>query len=369
MDRKECEPSRAGMGRWWPVAAGVGLALCAPAGGAGIRLWPDAVVREPVVRLADVAHLEGFAEASQREALADLVVMESVPPGAHVVVEMAAVRERLRSAGVHLGEVDLYGAVRCAVVRPVDPDAGDVKSPDGSGAQRAQDRPVTLADAIRAFFAERLGALGGHVEVDLAVADAARSALEMPVEAGQYRIEPRGEELLGVVPVDVQVMLPDQPRQVIPVLTQVRLVRSVVVAREPINRGQVIEAEDVTLEERVVKRMRQVGIGDPAAVVGQQARRFIERGEMILERDISPRPLVRRGDPVTVWQRSGGLQIRTAGRALSEGTWGEVVEVKNVASGESFRARVVGPGVVEVVGGSADRSRGAAVRVARGGAS
>jgi flagella basal body P-ring formation protein FlgA len=57
---------------------------------------------------------------------------------------------------------------------------------------------------------------------------------------------------------------------------------------------------------------------------------------------------VRKGDRVTIEARRGRLLIQTTGITKAVGQIGQVVTVTNQDSGRDIRAKVVGPGVVQV---------------------
>jgi flagella basal body P-ring formation protein FlgA len=71
-----------------------------------------------------------------------------------------------------------------------------------------------------------------------------------------------------------------------------------------------------------------------------------------MPRDLEPVPLVKRGQIVDVHSKVGGVAIVTAAKALSEGAYGDVVELRTGDRGrERFSATVTGPGHVTVRGG------------------
>ena len=101
-------------------------------------------------------------------------------------------------------------------------------------------------------------------------------------------------------------------------------------------------------------RLDQIGETDLRLIAGQEARRFIERGELVCLRDVKPTPLVHRNELITVWNRRGAVVVRTVGKALGTGALGEQIEVKSERSGKRYLARVSGLRTVEVTG-DADR--------------
>ena len=58
--------------------------------------------------------------------------------------------------------------------------------------------------------------------------------------------------------------------------------------------------------------------------------------------------MVRKGDHVVITARSGSLSVRMPGEALSKGGLSEQIRVRNLNSKRVVKARVIGPGQVEV---------------------
>ena len=70
---------------------------------------------------------------------------------------------------------------------------------------------------------------------------------------------------------------------------------------------------------------------------------------MVGEDDLALGPPLRRGDPVVLVSRVGGIEVRMAGRALGGAAPGRVVRAENVESRRVVRGRLTAPGVVEVL--------------------
>jgi flagella basal body P-ring formation protein FlgA len=71
-------------------------------------------------------------------------------------------------------------------------------------------------------------------------------------------------------------------------------------------------------------------------------------GELVRTRMLAATLLVRR-DAVAILVRSGPVEVRNAGEALEAGREGQVLRVRNSATGRVIRARVLGEGMVEPV--------------------
>jgi len=61
--------------------------------------------------------------------------------------------------------------------------------------------------------------------------------------------------------------------------------------------------------------------------------------------------LIAPGEQVQILSRSGGIFVQMAGEALSGGSLGQQIRVRNLASGRVLRVRVIARGQVEAGSG------------------
>jgi flagella basal body P-ring formation protein FlgA len=119
-----------------------------------------------------------------------------------------------------------------------------------------------------------------------------------------------------------------------------------IVAIRPIGRGEVVKAADV--EMRMIDANSK-SIGQrPAAdsienLIGLEARQAIQVGDIIFTDLIQSPVVVKRGDLITVSSQSGGIRVRTSGRAMRDAAVGELVQIESMGSREKYDARVTGP--------------------------
>jgi flagella basal body P-ring formation protein FlgA len=126
----------------------------------------------------------------------------------------------------------------------------------------------------------------------------------------------------------------------------VRVFAEVLVAARDLARGEPLGPDDfrrVTLE---TTRMR--GRMLPAFLPDRTPRRALREGSVVLEEDLVPVVLVRRGELVTMRFRKGALRLAARGQARSDGARGAVIAVMNVDTKRVIQARVAGPQLVEV---------------------
>lgn len=124
---------------------------------------------------------------------------------------------------------------------------------------------------------------------------------------------------------------------------------SVVVARNPVYRGEKVERDDLSQESRDTSSLRGEHFTDPAKVAGQEAKHRLRPGRVISEQDVSPPVLVKRGSRVTITSSGdGGFAVSMKGEALADGRKGETIPVRNLSSEREIDAEVVDAKRVEV---------------------
>lgn len=147
-----------------------------------------------------------------------------------------------------------------------------------------------------------------------------------------------------------QVRCPDSPGWRLTVPARVRREADVVVLTAPVRAGALIEAAQLAVQRRDVSSGSAAGMADPAQVAGRVARRSLPAGAVVSAGDLADGAgALKRGDPVVIVSRAGGIEVRTGGRALGVALPGAVVAVENLGSRRIVRGRLVGEGVVEVL--------------------
>lgn len=126
-----------------------------------------------------------------------------------------------------------------------------------------------------------------------------------------------------------------------------------VVAIRRVDRGDRIRREDV--EIRTVSAEMPVGslVRDIEAVIGKEATQAINPTAPISADMVQAPRLVRRGETVNVRAVAAGIRVTTSGRAMEDGSEGQVVQVELADTRERIAARVTGVQLVEVYAGGA----------------
>lgn len=121
----------------------------------------------------------------------------------------------------------------------------------------------------------------------------------------------------------------------------------VAVLTRSVERTDILKSADV-----VVERRPRAEVGSDAAsrehAVGMQMRRPIRAGQPLRVADLVKPDLVQRDQPVSVIFQTAGLYLTTRGKALDNGTEGDIVSVLNIQSKRTVSGTVTGRGQVTI---------------------
>ena len=112
--------------------------------------------------------------------------------------------------------------------------------------------------------------------------------------------------------------------------------------------GQALDEHDAIAGERDVLAAGCEPLTRVGELSGKRARRSIGLNDVICAEAVEPRPLVSRGDEVTVTYVGAKVVLTTNGIAEKDGVAGETLTIRNPRSHDVFRAVVSGPGEVTV---------------------
>ncbi|WP_166364014.1 flagellar basal body P-ring formation chaperone FlgA [Pseudomonas akapageensis] len=129
---------------------------------------------------------------------------------------------------------------------------------------------------------------------------------------------------------------------------QVHLFRNVVTTTRPLKRESVLGEQDIALRERDVGLLNQGYLTSMDQALGQKLVRATVIDQVLTPAHMEQAEVISKGDHVIITARSGTLSVRMPGEALSKGSISEQIRVRNLNSQRVVKARVTGPGQVEV---------------------
>ena len=298
--------------------------VCA-AGGDRIDVRSDAIVSADVVRLRDVANLDGDAAS----ALGDVVLSHAPGAGEARTIDGAGILQALRRAGLD-SNVVTYSIPPLVRVR-----------------RAAQDVPeAAVRQALEGFLTESLG---------VGAEDTSLRTLELPgairVPEGPYTIRvlpPPGVALVGRVRLALEFAVADRPVKTVWVTADIARFGRIVVARRSVARGEVLAADDLDVDRRDLSALPRDLVTEPADAAGKIARTALLPYAPIRNDQLTVPPTVHRGDAVLLVAERGGLRITAPGEVKEDAGRGERVRIVNRASHKELIGRVRDAGTVTV---------------------
>jgi len=301
-----------------------------------IRLKAAAAVDHETVVLGDIAQVSGGSAATiSRVQSLDLAALAS--DGESETITARHVQARLLLEGIDPRTVTVSGASQAKVKRE---------------ATAVISGPHSYEDEVLAQVVEALAKawLASPDDIEVQVV-ATQTRFEMPAGSTVVpelelpsRLEP------GKIHARVKWMNQGKPERVEPVSFEARLRQTVVLAAHKIDRGIPLKPQDVIEDRRLLdKRVEQVRAEQ---VVGYVSKRSINQGEQLQAKDLaSPRtaPVIQPRQGVKVVARKGTLAVTLQmAQALEAGNVGDVIQLRNLQSGQVIAGRVVSSQLVEI---------------------
>lgn len=128
----------------------------------------------------------------------------------------------------------------------------------------------------------------------------------------------------------------------------VNLFHQVVVTTRPLPRHSVISNDDIAMRERNLGLLSGGYLLHPEQALGLRVRRPVNTDEVLSPTQLEQDETVKRGDKVVISAANSRVNVRMPGEALESGTTGNQIRVRNTRSNRVLKARITGPGQVEV---------------------
>ena len=157
---------------------------------------------------------------------------------------------------------------------------------------------------------------------------------------------PLGNKRLGNTTVGVRCQ-GDKPWKIY-VGAHIHIYKSVWVSKMGLNRNQVLDLASVSKEKRDITRLTSGYLLSDTPIEGMQIKRNIPANHVLTNIMLDSLKMVKRGDRITIISRYNGIEVRAAGIALSDGSKGERIRVKNTSSKREIEAYVSGKHLVLV---------------------
>jgi flagella basal body P-ring formation protein FlgA len=210
------------------------------------------------------------------------------------------------------------------------------------------DRIQSQASIIKAatdFLRQQIGKLEGQAPEIVPGRLDSRLRLarcDLPLEA----FMPPGRRELGNTTVGVRCS--GSKRWTLYVPMTINVYTGVVVAATSLPKGEQLDSSKIKIARHNLARLPQGYFRDPSAVEGMMLKRNVTACRPLTPAMLKAKRLIERGQRVTMLATGGGLEVRMPGEALSHGSSGERIRVRNISSRKVVEGVVVAAGTVRV---------------------
>lgn len=148
-----------------------------------------------------------------------------------------------------------------------------------------------------------------------------------------------------IKPTSIVKIVCNDPKNKYTVLVPVEVIKQqkVLIASRDLNKGEVISNADLNLDYIDESKVLDTAINDSYVLVGSKVKKNIKAGSQIRDGNIC---VVCKGEKVNIAAQSGGLTLKTTGLALEDGSMNDFIKIKNIKTGKTIIAKVVGPNSV-----------------------
>lgn len=309
-----------------------------------VLLKPTANVTQRVVRLADVAAVEG-GDPRLRELIANTDLDEPPRGGQSTSISPKFVEFRLQLAGIDSHLFQVRG--KAVTVTSV---AAEVWRAEGPAIKPHELSHEVLLEAARQAVLRRLPWDPADIEIRLAQKLADVGPVSLSAKAILLNTELRTAwPPLGRVQVGVIVSVDGRPHSEVPVYLEVRHLGDVVVSKKPLEANQTISPEDLYVDRRELEESGGC-FSTLQSLVGQRTRRAVRPLTVIGNDDVTRNDasqslelpvLIKRQDRVRLVGQTSALSVSVLGEALQDGRVGELIRLRNVDSQRIIMGRVV----------------------------
>lgn len=156
------------------------------------------------------------------------------------------------------------------------------------------------------------------------------------------------ERSRGMGKVSIAVKCNDHKPWSLHVPVTVSLFKYVLVAKDPLPRGKLLEKSDLKRAKYDLSRLQSGYINKFEDSVGMKLKRSLLAGAALTPNIIEKPRLISRGQRVTILAKTAGMEIRTSGKALAHGAEGERIGVINTKSRLKLEGTITASGEVKV---------------------
>ena len=129
---------------------------------------------------------------------------------------------------------------------------------------------------------------------------------------------------------------------------QVKLFTPLVVSKRPLNRGHLIQENDIQLTRTELTGRQSAYLSSTDQAIGYEVNRRVKAGDIISVNNLSKPLIIKKGDAVTILAKNEGFQISMKGIASMAGSKGDKIKVKNIKTKKIVQGIIIDAQTVKV---------------------
>ncbi len=203
---------------------------------------------------------------------------------------------------------------------------------------------ASIMEAARQHILDQSGDYPSPPEVEVGRLDSRLRLMRCDQPLESYT--PQGKIGMGNITVGVRCNGTTPWSLFVPV--SVKVMAEIVVAKRGMARGTILGPDDITMERRDIARLHRGFLEDTQAAVGKKLRQRVRRNQVLTPYQLDVPLTVKRNTRVLIQASNTTVQVRMMGKALQNGSLGQIIRVRNESSNKEIDAKVIAPGIVEV---------------------
>lgn len=286
----------------------------------------SAVVENSVIRLGDIVRFNQMSETTK--ALASLIVGDAPEPGERILLRSVTVRNTLlRNHAIPRG-TEWRGSGTVSVLRQ---------------GQRLESEKI-------------LGYINNYIKGQSTLLPQAKIRFQPEQMPLPFSL-PTGDISCEVIPSHPGILrstrfslifrVGERTVKNMSVRGKIEAVAPVAVAKKNLQRGEEVSSDDYIFNNLDISHIPDAIIS-PEMLSGKKLLYSLRQGQPLRTSMLEEIPVIFKGDLVTITIRSGSMLLTATGHALANGKNDETIRVQNNNSNKILRAKVIGPGVVEI---------------------
>lgn len=137
--------------------------------------------------------------------------------------------------------------------------------------------------------------------------------------------------------VNVKIVCSDEDSWYLYIPVRIQTIVPVLVTRMRINKGTLLNQSNIEVIFKDSAKIRGTIMTDPNLVTGARIKRNLSQGSVITDKNTC---FVCKDEPVNIIAKSDNFEIKSSGTALTDGSLGETISVRNKQSGRIVQGQV-----------------------------